>query len=195
MRRLAVSIALFLGGCAAGQYQPPVAAVAPATSTQAAAPADAAWRDVVAYFETGPGARLYTIDSRDAANGTLGLSFTSNRPSDFIDCGAIKASWDVMTGGGYIGNYADYAATYHHAILLGKMTVTVQGEGDGSVVAGKARYVFQVPMAPLFKGGTWSFASGGSDTQSIDENMKGVPNSRTCRPSGLAEADARKAVQ
>ena len=179
------TVALLLTGCGVTQptYTPPEGSAIESTSVTVDAEFDEAWSTLIDYASQ----RFFAIDSFEKDSGLLTLTFSSD-PSRFIDCGMIKD--DAPR---YEGTYIGYAERYLNGALSGRMNLTVQEAGGKTEIAVNTRYVFEASnQAQQF---TWTFNTGGSDTQVVPSNNFGATQERTCRPSHQAEEEILEGIQ
>lgn len=97
-------------------------------------------------------------------------------------------------GPAWNGSYADYLADRQGASLGGKMNILLQPiDATSTKIRVTAKYVFQAPATRNGPGTTWAFDSGGSDVQAVSNPLFGTDPTRTCQPTGGAEAEILKA--
>lgn len=179
------AVALLLTGCGVTQptYTPPEESAIESTSVTVDAEFDEAWSTLIDYASQ----RFFAIDSFEKDSGLLTLTFSSD-PSRFIDCGMYETD-----GPSYEGTYIGYAERYLNGALSGRMNLTVREAGAQTEIAVNTRYVFEAGnQAQQF---TWTFNTGGSDTQVVPSNNFGATQERTCRPTHEAEEEILEGIQ
>jgi hypothetical protein len=140
---------------------------------------DQTWSALIQYA----GSAFFGIEHFEKQSGLLTLSFGATRPSDFVTGGHWKTSGVVQ----FDGEYVDYCTKHVNGALQGKMNVIVVAlEPNKTKVTVKARYVFTCGNAQVGIE-TWSFDSGGFDTQKILNSASGAGDSRTLMPTYKAE--------
>jgi len=175
------TLVVLLLGCISAQYTAPkVKPVSPESYTRVINKSyDETWSALIQYA----GGAFFSIDNFEKASGLLTLSFGSSRPSEFITGG----QWEAKGTINFSGDYVDYLARYANGQLQGKMNiVVVQLEPNKTKVSVRARYIF-TSNHPNIGTITWSFDSGGYDTQYIAGKAAGTPDTRTLMPTYKAE--------
>jgi hypothetical protein len=179
-----------LSGCASS-YQAPASPPTISNEKIVALPFDDAWDRLVDHVSES----FFVIDNVAKESGLLTLSYSVDRPSRLIDCGHVTKPGN-LAGGAWDGPYADYLATRGNARLGGKMNVLVKRVDGGSTkVRVTARYVFDLPATVQTAAEAWTFDTGGADTHNVINPLPGTEASRTCRPTGAAEAEILKAFE
>jgi hypothetical protein len=184
-----MSAGLMLAGCAPGNYAAPTAA--PKRDNERVVPLgfDAAWTRLIDHASQ----TFFVIDNVAKESGLLTLSFGSDNPAKFIDCGQVKAAWTAASGGGWTGPYAEYARIYLGGTLTGKMNILLQEvDANSTKLRVTARYVFTTPPQRGASGEVWAFDSGGVAAVQVSGAMPGTEPTRVCQPTGVAEAEILK---
>ena len=147
--------------------------------------------------------RVFAIENFERDSGLLTLSFGASDISLFVDGG--EWSWERTKGynpytgeaipaDSWQGNYAGYLEEMLGGILSGQMNIFVRPiDATTTEVKVRARYVVTTN-----RGGddsTWSFDTGGSDTVRVMNPSPGTPETRTLRPTHLAERSILDAVE
>lgn len=181
----AVALLLLLTGCGVTQptYTAPEESPIESTSVTVDAEFDEAWSTLIGYASQ----RFFAIDSFEKDSGLLTITFSSD-PDRFINCGMYKTD-----SPSYEGTYIGYAERYLSAGLSGRMNLTVREVDNGTEIAVNTRYVFDVTNGP--QQFSWTFNTGGSDTQVVPSNNFGATQERTCRPTHQAEEEILEGIQ
>jgi len=169
-----LSLALLVGGCTATTVPPTQTQKESSVTTVINKPVEETWQAVIDYA----GTTFFVIDNVAKDSGLMTMSFGSNNPGDFIDCG----TWSFGNRSGpFVLIVAQEGAPN---ALNGKLNVLVKEIAPGrSQITVKARYVYQVTDLNRATT-TWAFNTGDRAT-----NRMGLGNTVTCVPTGKVEND------
>lgn len=178
-----------LGGCASGVYTPPVATTPTIAHERTIHRSfDDTWSSLIEYAS----GTFFAIDNFEKESGLMTLSFGSNEPENFIDCGHMKAS--SLTRNVDMP-YVSYLVQNYGARLDGKMNVVVKAVDSGTTqVRVNARYVFSTLARADVPAQSWVFDSGGQATIMVSGKASGTIPSRTCRPTHEIETKLLDAI-
>ena len=147
MAGLAVCIA---SGCATSTNYTPPGRVAVTNAIKVDRPFDTVWDQLVRELSSD----FFVINNIDKNSRIINISFTSNKPSDYVDCGrTAHTSSGIFTGGPTQYDTADSSSYYtNDAIgnaytvrrttrLEGRTNIYVAPEGQGTSVIVNTKYV------------------------------------------------------
>lgn len=175
-------------GCTTGSYTPP--SVQPLPNSEVVEGSfDETWDRLVSYAS----ASFFAIDNFEKASGLLTLSFGAGDAEEYIDCGQFQIKAPAAQ---FDGPYVRYVQDYQGAKLVGRMNLRVQERSANQTeVTVNARYVFSLPAGNRPAGDTFTFNSGGSDTQAVSGNVQGTSAERTCAATGFVEDAILSAIR
>jgi len=183
--KLSITCILFLLvlSCASAKYTPPAAVSSTSISSRTTAtvdkPFDEVWTGLIEFASS----TFFGIDTFEKDSGLLTLSFGAKNAEEFVDCGEWESEVP-LTGDYYRGSYVGYTQQ-QGARLDGKMNVFLKAlEENKTFVRVNARYVFTVSPNVVFV-----FDSGGDATLRVQSAYRGMPPTRTCRPTYEAERE------
>lgn len=177
MSAVFMGAALSLSGCVTGDYRPPYVQGDSSQYERVINKSfDETWTALIDYSSKS----FFSIDHFEKASGLMTISFGSNDPTRFIDCGTFRLNFGASS---YNGPYAAYLTDRFGAKLDGKMNLVVRVIDDRhTLVRANARYIFTDTGRNI-----WSFDSGGSATISVMNPTIGTVQTRTCFPTYVAE--------
>jgi len=109
------------------------------------------------------------------------LSFSSDDPSQYVDCGHMKAS---SIAGSVDDSYVGYLVSRFGGRLEGKINILVKDSGKNStLVRVHVRYVFSTQPGTNYRAQSWVFESGGKATVAVQGATQGTIPTRTCVPT------------
>jgi len=164
-------------------------------------PFDAVWDSLVKELSSD----FFVINNIDKNSRLINISFSSNRPSDFVDCGVTSRSFKNLRGDHrYVYKTADsseFAVTNDAGIAMnvrraskleGRSNIYVAPEGNGTNVTVNTKYVVSVNMS----GVTFDGRHVGSESFIFDPSTKQpfVGGSVTCAATGNIERRIINAV-
>jgi hypothetical protein len=194
MIALAGAVAV-LNGCASSSidYRPP--AGKPVTNTkEISVPFDQAWDTLVRQLSSD----FFVINNIDKNSRLINLSFSTQKPSDFVDCGTTNR---VFENGRGKRNYSyasadssDFSVTNDKSIafnmsrrskLEGRVNIYLAPSGTGTSVAVNSKYALQVNWSAVGFDGS----PGGSGSNTFDFSTKQgyVAPELTCYAKGTLE--------
>jgi hypothetical protein len=134
---------------------------------------DDTWSTLIRYI----GSTFFSIDNLEKDSGVITLAFTASNAADFVNGGQI-----IVTGiGEFNGPYVQYLQRSWNGSLSARSNIIVERLSDNETrVTVNNRYVFTSPPH------TWSFNSGGYDTQTVQQ-AGGSRAHRTMMPTYKAE--------
>lgn len=146
---------------------------------------DASFDDTWAALVEHASSTFFAISSFEKSSGLMTLTFGSDQPARFIDCGHITAD---VAGRKIDMPYAQFLVDFHRATLQGRMNLLARRDSDArTTVRVNSRYVFQAPASPSSADTTFSFDGESRQTLTVVGAMSGSGNTRTCGASGEAE--------
>jgi hypothetical protein len=171
-------VGLLMSGCATSSldYRPP--STNPVSNTkQVGAPFDQAWDSLVRQLSSD----FFVINNIDKNSRLINLSFTSNKPSEFVDCGVSSRTFENARGKQTVvystADSAAFAIVNDKSIafnierktkLDGRVNIYVAPSGSGTSVAVNTKYVVNVQsIATGFDG-----APGGRGDNVFDFSTK-----------------------
>ncbi len=191
-----ITILVLLSGCATStvSYAPPSENNIQ-NSKQVNKPFDALWDQLIKKLSSD----FFVINNIDKNSRLINLSFTSQRPSDFVDCGVISRTFDNLNGKqNYVYNGAD---TVNFALavppgavhvnrtgkLEGRINIYVAPEGDGTLITVNAKYIVSInAISTPFEGGASRHDSLTFDF-STKQGVVDKTNNMSCYARGLIE--------
>ena len=193
---LLLTAVLFISSCAmmSAKYNPPNnASVEAEYSAFVGKPFEDSWRDLVDYASS----NFFAIENFEKDSGLMTLSFGTDQPSRYVDCG----HWESSGGYTFSGPYIDYLVKRFDATVSGKMNILVKkDQPESTLVRVHARYVIGVP-AMTTPGGTriesetWVFDTGSSAQKVVSNPAPGTRAERICQPTYFAERAILDAIK
>ena len=181
---LALVGALTLAGCMSAIYTPPQTPDHDDFRIIVNSGYERTWTAIIDHVSQS----FFTIENFEKDSGLITLSFGSDNPSLYIDCGYWK--WRVFKRQPYDGPYVGYLQKYHRGTFSGRMNISARPVSSTETeVRVNARYVLSAPPK------MWSFDSGSSVTIAVPNATFGTPITRTCVPTYYAEQDILSAVK
>ena len=134
---------------------------------------------------------FFKVENLDKDSGLLTLSFGSNEPENFIDCGDFEYTL-FFTGEEFKGSYIDYVKSGLLAVLEARMNINIQKIDNGSTKTSiNTNYKFSTQHALGYYdpklNQTYSFVSGGYQTIDVINPISGSIPTRTCKSTNFAE--------
>jgi hypothetical protein len=143
----------FVSGCATTTDYTPPGRVAVTNSIKVERPFDAVWDQMVKELS----GDFFVINNIDKNSRIINISFSSNHPSDYVDCGRTAHESNSLFNGGITQyNTADSATvrandaigrsyTFKRTTRLeGRTNIYVAPEGDGTSVIVNTKYVLGI---------------------------------------------------
>ena len=184
-----------LTGCATSSvnYAPPTNNQKVQNTRQIAQPFDVVWDKLVKQLSSD----FFVINNIDKNSRLINLSFTAQRPSDYVDCGITSRTFKNARGDkNYSYNTADssqFTSTNDQAHgfnvrrtakLEGRTNIYVAPEGDGTMVSVNTKYVVNVNIKAVGFDGR----PGGDENVTFDFSTKQPFNGEiSCNALGTIE--------
>ncbi len=148
---------------------------------------DETWTSVIDFINDS----FFKIQKLEKDSGLITLSFGSNEPENFIDCGDFEYTL-FFTGEKFKGSYIDYAKSGLLAVLEAKMNINIQKiDNESTKVSINTNYTFSTQHALGYYdpelNQTYSFVSGGYQTIDVLYPISGSIPTRTCKSTNFAE--------
>lgn len=158
MRNLALAglAVCFASGCATSMNYSPPSRVAVANSVKVEKPFESVWDQLVRELSSD----FFVINNIDKNSRIINISFTSNQPSDYIDCGSTsRSSSSILADGPTLYNTADsvgYRTTNpigqplnvnRKTRLEGRSNIYVAPNGSATDVIVNTKYVLDIKTA------------------------------------------------
>ena len=145
------------------------------------------WTSVIDFIDDS----FFKIQKLEKDSGLITLSFGSNEPENFIDCGDFEYTL-FFTGEKFKGSYIDYAKSGLLAVLEAKMNINIQKiDNESTKVSINTNYTFSTQHALGYYdpelNQTYSFVSGGYQTIDVLYPISGSIPTRTCKSTNFAE--------
>ncbi|HYX05910.1 MAG TPA: hypothetical protein VE912_04175 [Bacteroidales bacterium] len=178
---------LFVVGCSTAKYIPPSKPEKPQFSKTIASGYDKTWDAIINHVSS----TFFSIENFEKESGLIIVTFGSNDPSQFIDCGThhVKVRQNYQTKK-YDGPYENFVVNYENGSFVGRMNITAKKISDNKTrVRVNAKYVLSDNL-----GHTWNFESGSSASQKM-QNTIAKNKIRKCYPTYKAENSILNAVQ
>ena len=145
------------------------------------------WTSVIDFIDDS----FFKIQNLEKDSGLITLSFGSNEPENFIDCGDFEYTL-FFTGEKFKGSYIDYAKSGLLAVLEAKMNINIQKiDNESTKVSINTNYTFSTQHALGYYdpelNQTYSFVSGGYQTIDVLYPISGSIPTRTCKSTNFAE--------
>ena len=145
------------------------------------------WTSVIDFIDDS----FFKIQNLEKDSGLITLSFGSNEPENFIDCGDFEYTL-FFTGEKFKGSYIDYAKSGLLAVLEAKMNINIQKiDNESTKVSINTNYKFSTQHALGYYdpelNQTYSFVSGGYQTIDVLYPISGSIPTRTCKSTNFAE--------
>lgn len=191
-----VVFAMSVTGCATStqDYTPP-AKQAFENSRHINKPFEVVWNNLVRQASSD----FFVINNIDKDSRLMNLSFSSSKPSEYVDCGRSRRTFDNARGKQTFEYEAADSARFiitnpqHHAFhanrkteVSGRVNIYIAPEGDGTLVSVNGKYVLPVTVSyAAFAGG----APAGQDKFEFNFSTK-QPYSAdgiTCYSKGVIE--------
>jgi|KBSMisStaDraftv2_1062788.scaffolds.fasta_scaffold351824_1 hypothetical protein len=186
----------FVSGCATTTDYTPPGRVAVTNSIKVERPFDAVWDQMVKELS----GDFFVINNIDKNSRIINISFTSNKPSDYVDCGrTARTSSGLFTGGPTQYDTADSSSYYtNDAIgraytvrrttrLEGRTNIYVAPEGQSTNVVVNTKYVLGLNTVVTAYDGRVT----GQNSKTIDFSTKApalpTPNDAGCSTKGVIE--------
>ena len=181
-----VCAAVVTGGCATStlMYTEPFLEKNP-TSKTVNVPFDQFWDRYVADLAQ----TFFVINNISKESRIINVSFSANKPSEFVDCGISSQTWKgaLYTPDGKLTYKTADSATYyeHHpgssvhwrinrkTNLEGRFNVYLAPEGSNTVVQVKSRYIWEVRLNGALQAPAGGFFPDGTITVMFDSNSRG----------------------
>ncbi|MBS6036494.1 MULTISPECIES: hypothetical protein [Pseudomonas] len=190
-----VAIAASISGCATSSvdYRPPTGK-AVANTKEVSAPFDQAWDALVRQLSSD----FFVINNIDKNSRLINLSFSTQKPSDFVDCGTTNRAFENGRGK---RNYSyasadssDFSVTNDQSMafnmsrrskLEGRVNIYLAPTPTGTTVAVNSKYALQINWSAVGFDGS----PGGSGANSFDFSTKQgyVAPELTCYAKGTLE--------
>jgi hypothetical protein len=184
-----------LTGCASSSvdYQPP-ASKPVANTKEVSAPFDQAWDALVRQLSSD----FFVINNIDKNSRLINISFSSQRPSEFVDCGTTKRTFDNARGKrnySYVtADSANFAVTNPQKLafdisrktkLEGRVNIYVAPTASGTSLAVNTKYALTVSSTAVNFDGT----PGGNGSNTFDFSTKQGYNEQdlSCYAKGTLE--------
>ena len=101
------------------------------------------WTSVIDFIDDS----FFKIQNLEKDSGLITLSFGSNEPENFIDCGDFEYTL-FFTGEKFKGSYIDYAKSGLLAVLEAKMNINIQKiDNESTKVSINTNYTFSTQHA------------------------------------------------
>ena len=145
------------------------------------------WTSIIDFIDDS----FFKIQNLEKDSGLITLSFGSNEPENFIDCGDFEYTL-FFTGEKFKGSYIDYAKSGLLAVLEAKMNINIQKiDNESTKVSINTNYTFSTQHALGYYdpelNQTYSFVSGGYQTIDVLYPISGSIPTRTCKSTNFAE--------
>ena len=145
------------------------------------------WTSVIDFIDDS----FFKIQNLEKDSGLITLSFGSNEPENFIDCGDFEYTL-FFTGEKFKGSYIDYAKSGLLAVLEAKMNINIQKiDNESTKISINTNYTFSTQHALGYYdpklNQTYSFVSGGYQTIDVINPISGSIPTRTCKSTNFAE--------
>lgn len=196
---ITAGLALAVAGCASSdvRYQPPSSAQTAQTERTINMPFDRAWDQYV----EGLSRSFFVINNISKESRIINVSFSTNQPSELIDCGVTTRIARAPAIGEETWEYAAADSSYYRygiegtnlvgqvkreTSLEGRANIFIAPEGQDTLLRVNALYVFSVstslqdPRAPVPQTSTWSV-----NFSSAEEGPLG--DGATCVSTGALE--------
>lgn len=131
-----VVIGLLISGCASvtSDYSPPAPINTIQTSKVVAGDYDAVWRRLIAAVAQD----FFVINNLDKDSGLVNLSFSADRPSDYVDCGRMQVEVDGLPGQPWGDGNFNFSDSARYSSALNGTPLKVTRKAD---LAGRANVV------------------------------------------------------
>ena len=148
---------------------------------------DETWNSLIDFVNDS----FFKIENLEKDSGLLTLSFGSNEPENFIDCGDFEYTL-FFTGEEFKGSYINYAKRSLIAVLEAKMDVNIQKiDNESTKIIINTNYKFTTRHAIGYNDPdltqTYNFVSGGYQTINVLYPISGSIPTRTCKSTNFAE--------
>ena len=145
------------------------------------------WTSVIDFIDDS----FFKIQNLEKDSGLITLSFGSNEPENFIDCGDFEYTL-FFTGEKFKGSYIDYAKSGLLAVLEAKMNINIQKiDNESTKIIINTNYKFTTRHAIGYNDPdltqTYNFVSGGYQTINVLYPISGSIPTRTCKSTNFAE--------
>lgn len=152
---------------------------------------DDTWSSIIDYSSTS----FFGIDTFEKSSGLITLTFGTQNPELYADCGDFSASyWTGILDEGQVtfeGNYMEWIAR-NGANLSGRMNITAKSLNEQETqIRVNAGYLITYPTEQGTH--TWNFSTGGGNTSMFMSQGRRVE--RTCVSTGVAEKLILEAIE
>lgn len=191
-----VAAVCLASGCATSTNHTPAASAAVINSAKIDRPFDAVWDQLVRELSSD----FFVINNIDKSSRLINVSFSSNRPSDFIDCGVTSRSTSSLLVNGNANYKTADSASFRTTNSLGtpfdvsrttklngRANIYVAPEGTGTSVIVNAKYVLDINMALRSLDGRPAGQSSGTIDFSTKSPAAGTAAQPGCNTSGVIE--------
>ena len=156
---------------------------------------DETWTSVIDFVNDS----FFKIENLEKDSGLITLSFGSNEPENFIDCGDFEYTL-FFTGEEFKGSYIDYAKSGLLAALEAQMNIKLQKiDNETTKISINTNYTYSTQHALGYYdpklNQTYSFESGGYQTIDVINPIKGSIPTRTCKSTNFAETAIFNAIK
>ena len=134
---------------------------------------DDTWAAIIDYSSSS----FFAIETVEKSSGLITLSFGTQNPEAYVDCGLFNASGLVN----FNGNYMEYISR-NGASLIGKMNISARSI-DSLTTSIRINTLYSINYPSI--GGGWNFTTGNKDIQLV--NNQGKREARTCLSTREAE--------
>jgi hypothetical protein len=198
MNRLVLAgvLTVCIAGCATSsmQYSPPNK-VSIVNSTKIAKPFDVVWDQLVRELSSD----FFVINNIDKNSRLINISFSTNRPSDYIDCGRTVRAFNGIGGDSSTYNAADSARfnvtnrigqvfnVQRTTKLTGRANIYVAPESPGTSVIVNTKYVLDINSHATSLDGKPAGQSSSSVDFSTKTSSDQTANGPACSTKGVIE--------
>jgi len=132
---------------------------------------DDTWAAIIDYSSSS----FFAIETVEKSSGLITLSFGTQNPEAYVDCGLFNASGLVN----FNGNYMEYMSL-NGASLIGKMNISARSI-DSLTTSIRINTLYNISYNTY----NWNFSTGNKDIQLV--NNQGKREARTCLSTREAE--------
>jgi len=192
---MAITAACLTSGCATSIDHTPPMRVTVINTAQIDRPFDTVWDQLVRELSSD----FFVINNIDKNSRLINISFSSNRPSDFIDCGITSRSTSSLLANGAVYTTADSASyrttnsigqplnVSRTTKLNGRANIYVAPEGSGTSVIVNAKYVLDINTTLRWLDGRIAGQSSGTVDFSTKSPASSTANEPACSTKGVIE--------
>lgn len=189
---VALSAICLASGCATSTNYTPPTKVGVVNSAKVDRPFDAVWDQLVRELSSD----FFVINNIDKSSRLINISFSSNRPSDFVDCGSTARSSNSMFANGVTRYMTADSVNYRTATNLGqpidvnritkldgRTNIYVAPDGTGTSVVVNTKYVLDIrTILTALNGNTVGRTSG-----TIDFSTKTPSTATSAQPACMTK--------